>query len=232
MTRRFPKTYPNGFELTLRRHALELPLRWRKPRTVFVNSMSDLFHADVPEAFIAEVFAVMERCPQHTFQVLTKRGERLARLAPRLPWPSNVWMGVSVESPDYLWRVDYLRKVDAAVRFVSAEPLLASLKGIDLSDVHWLIAGGESQPGCRPAQLDWFRELRDACKLQGVAFFLKQLGGHPSKRGGADARLDRRSWHQMPVTGGPADRTARSRRSSGRTLPPSDVSQRARVDIA
>lgn len=148
MTQRFPRTYPNGFDLTVRRSALDMPLRWRAPRVVFVNSMSDLFHADVPEAYIADVFSVMERCPQHTFQVLTKRAERLARLAPRLPWPNNVWMGVSVESPEYFWRIDYLRTVNAAVRFVSAEPLLASLKGIDLSSIHWLIAGGCSSPPC------------------------------------------------------------------------------------
>lgn len=232
MTQRFPQTYPNGFDLTLRRHALELPLRWRAPRVVFVNSMSDLFHADVPEAYIIEVFSVMERCPQHTFQVLTKRAERLARLAPRLPWPNNLWIGVSVESPDNLWRVEYLRKVNAAVRFVSAEPLLDSLKGIDLTDIHWLIAGGESQPGCRPASLEWFRELRDACRTQRVAFFLKQLGGHPSKRGGADARLDRRLWHEMPPTGDRAGRKVLSHRSSGKTPAPSGASRRAAAGTA
>lgn len=201
MTQRFPQTYPNGFDLTLRRHALELPLRWRAPRVVFVNSMSDLFHAGVPESYIAEVFSVMARCPQHTFQVLTKRAERLSRLGSRLPWPPNVWMGVSVESPEYLWRVDFLRAVGSSIRFVSAEPLLASLANIDLTGIDWLIAGGESQPGCRPASLEWFRELRDACKQDGVAFFLKQLGGHPSKRGGDAARLDRRLWHEMPNRG-------------------------------
>src|SRR5690606_371028 len=227
MTQRFPQTYPNGFDLTLRRHVLELPLRWRAPRVVFVNSMSDLFHADVPEDYIAEVFSVMERCPQHTFQVLTKRAERLARLAARLPWPKNVWMGVSVESPEYLWRVDYLRKVNATVRFVSAEPLLDSLKGIDLAGIHWLIAGGESQPGCRPASLAWFRELRDACKAQSVAYFLKQLGGHPSKRGGDDAKLDRRLWHQMPAPADPSDRTVQSHRSFERTPRPPAAARRA-----
>ena len=232
MTQRFPQTYPNGFGLTLRRHALDLPLRWRSPRVVFVNSMSDLFHADVPESYIAEVFSVMERCTQHTFQVLTKRAERLARLAPRLPWPANVWMGVSVESPEYLWRIDFLRKVNPVVRFVSAEPLLASLEGIDLTGIHWLIAGGESQPGCRPASLDWFRELRDACRTQGVAYFLKQLGGHPSKRGANTARLDRRLWHEMPATTGRAARTVRSHLSSGRTPPPSDPVRREAIDTA
>ena len=123
MTHRFPKAYPKGFDLTIRRAALELPLRWQKPRTIFVNSMSDVFHADVPESYIAEIFDVMQRAQQHTFQVLTKRAERLARVAPRLPWPKNVWIGVSVESTAYTWRIDYLRRVPAAVRFVSAEPL-------------------------------------------------------------------------------------------------------------
>jgi protein gp37 len=201
MTQRFPQTYPNGFDLTLREATLELPLRWRRPRRIFVNSMSDLFHKDVPEAYIRRVFDVMERCPQHEFQVLTKRAERLARLTPRLPWPPNVWIGVSIELPAFFWRIDYLRHAPAAIRFVSAEPLLGSLAGINLEGIHWLIAGGESQPGCRPAEMDWFRELRDACQANDVAFFLKQLGGHPFKRGGSEARLDRRRWHEMPTTG-------------------------------
>jgi protein gp37 len=199
VAKRFPKTFPNGFDLTLRPELLDLPRRWRRSRVVFVNSMSDLFHADVPEAFIRQVFDVMAECPQHTFQVLTKRAERLARVAARLPWPANVWMGVSVESAEYLWRVDYLRRVPAAVRFVSAEPLLGSLAGLNLDGIHWLIAGGESQAGARPAKLAWFRELRDASRAAGAAFFLKQLGGHPSKRGGVEARLDRRRWHELPA---------------------------------
>jgi protein gp37 len=216
MTVRFPASYPNGFDLTLREKALDLPQRWKAPRRIFVNSMSDLFHADVPDAFIRRVFDVMVECSQHQFQILTKRAERLTRLAARLPWPSNVWMGVSVELPTYFWRIDYLRKVDAAVRFVSAEPLLGSLAGIDLEGIHWLIAGGESQPGCRPADLEWFRELRDECGETDTAFFLKQLGGHPHKRGGREARLDRRLWHEMPLTSQrvPAGREGRSVRSS------------------
>src|SRR5690348_6690934 len=125
ITRRFPKTYPHGFALTLRPDVLDLPRRWRQPRTVFVNSMSDLFHADVPEEFIRQVFDVMMQCPQHTFQVLTKRAERLSRVAAQLPWPPHVWIGVSVESGEFTWRIDYLRKVPAAVRFISAEPLVA-----------------------------------------------------------------------------------------------------------
>jgi protein gp37 len=199
MTQRFPRTYPNGFNLTLRRQTLDLPRHWRAPRRVFVNSMSDLFHNDVPESFIRAVFEVMESCPQHEFQILTKRAERLARLAPRLPWPAHIWMGVSVELPDFYWRVDYLRRVPASVRFVSAEPLLGSLADMNLDGIDWLIAGGESQTGCRPAEIEWFRELRDSCTRHHVAFFLKQLGGHPRKRGGDEATLDGRRWHQMPA---------------------------------
>lgn len=210
ITKRFPRTYPNGFRLTLKPGALDLPLRWRRPRTVFVNSMSDLFHVEVPESFITRVFEIMAACPQHTFQVLTKRAERLARIAPRLPWPSNVWMGVSVESAEFAWRIDYLRKVPAAVRFISAEPLIAALHDLNLSDIHWLIAGGESQAGARPASDVWFRDLRDQCERAGVAFFLKQLGGHPSKRGGEEALLDGRRWTLMPVTACDADQTVRS----------------------
>jgi protein gp37 len=195
---RFPNNFPNGFTLTLKPDVLDLPMRWKRPRVVFVNSMSDLFHADVPDAFILQVFEVMAACPQHTFQVLTKRAERLARLAPKLPWPTNVWMGVSIETDKFLWRADYLRKVPASVRFISAEPLLGSLAMLDLRDIHWLIAGGESQTGARPAKLAWFRELRRACKATRTKFFLKQLGGHPSKRGGDEAVLDGRRWHDLP----------------------------------
>jgi protein gp37 len=210
ITRRFPKTYPAGFALTLRPDALDLPLRWRRARTVFVNSMSDLFHVDVPEEFIAQVFTVMAACPQHTFQVLTKRAERLARVARRLPWPKNVWMGVSIETPEFAWRADYLRKVPASVRFISAEPLLSPLPDLDLAGIHWLIAGGESQAGARPAQDQWFRDLRDQCERAGVAFFLKQLGGHPSKRGGDAALLDGRRWALMPLTASDTGRMVQS----------------------
>jgi protein gp37 len=200
ITQRFPKTFPNGFTLTLRPDALDIPLRWRRPRLIFVNSMSDLFHKDVSDDYIRQVFNVMQRTPQHTYQVLTKRAERLVRIAPRLPWPGHIWMGVSVESGAYTWRIPYLQRVPAAVRFISAEPLLERLPRLNLEGIHWLIAGGESQPGCRAADLAWFRELRDLCCAAGVKFFLKQLGGHPSKRGGADAVLDGRRWTQMPRT--------------------------------
>jgi protein gp37 len=199
ITQRFPRTFPNGFVLTLRPEALEIPLRWRRPRLIFVNSMSDLFHAGVPEDYIRLVFDVMKRTPHHTYQILTKRAERLARIAPRLEWPANVWMGVSVESSEFTWRIDYLRRVPAAIRFVSAEPLLSALPDLKLDGIHWLIAGGESQSGCRHADSRWFSDLRDQCARAGVAFFLKQLGGHPSKRGGDEARLDGERWIQMPA---------------------------------
>jgi protein gp37 len=217
---RFPKTFPNKFDLTLRPELLDLPTRWHRPRTVFVNSISDLFHVDVPEAYIAQVFDVMVNCPHHTFQVLTKRAERLARIAPRLPWPANVWMGVSVESNAYSWRVNYLRRVPACVRFVSAEPLLGPLDQVSLDGIQWLIAGGESQAGARPADLAWFEGLRDRCRAARVPFFLKQLGGHPSKRGGEEARLDGKRWVEMPfIASGrlSRDRRARPRLSSSRS---------------
>jgi protein gp37 len=199
LTLRFPQTFPDGFALRLRPDTLDLPRRWRSPRLVFVNSMSDLFHAEVPVEFIARVFAVMVDCPQHAFQVLTKRAERLARLARYLPWPENVWMGVSVESRAYAWRVAFLQQVPAALRFVSAEPLLEDVAhSFSLDGIGWLIAGGESQPGARPAALAWFRGLRDQCAAYDVPFFLKQLGGHPSKRGGDEAMLDGQTWTQMP----------------------------------
>jgi protein gp37 len=200
ITRRFPKTFPNGFSLTLRPDSLDIPLHWKRPRTIFVNSMSDLFHSDVPEEYLHSVFDVMARTPHHTYQILTKRAERLARIAKRLVWPRNVWMGVSVESSAVMWRIDYLKQVPSAVRFVSAEPLLSPLPQLELDGIDWLIAGGESQSGCRIAQLDWFRELRDQCSAADVAFFLKQLGGHPSKRGGQDAVLDGCRWTQTPIT--------------------------------
>jgi len=225
ITHRFPKTYPNGFDLTLRPQVLDLPLHWHRPRTVFVNSMSDLFHADIPENFIRQVFEVMEQCPRHTFQVLTKRAERLARVAPRLPRPANVWMGVSVESPAFTWRINYLRQVPANVRFISAEPLIQGLAGLNLDGIHWLIAGGESQAGARVSNQDWFRDLRDQCARAGVAFFLKQLGGHPSKRGGDDAVLDGRRWTNLPdVRTSAADPSTGSSRSRERSRPPARAS--------
>jgi protein gp37 len=237
ITLRFPRSFPNGFNLTLRPDALDIPLHWRRPRLIFVNSMSDLFHAEVPEDHIALVFDVMQRTPQHTYQILTKRAQRLASLATRLEWPKNVWMGVSVETEQYAWRIDYLRRVPAAVRFVSAEPLLAPLANLNLDGIDWLIAGGESQSGCRPASLDWFRDLRDQCNAAQVAFFLKQLGGHPSKHGGDDAVLDGRRWVEMPRRNGnrvnsSLSSTGGDSRSSARRASPSRFPRQSRASRA
>lgn len=189
--------YEQGFDLRLWPERLELPLRWRKPKLVFVNSMSDLFHEDVPVEHVEAVFDVMERADQHLFQVLTKRHERLAELAPRLPWPENVWMGVSIENRRFVHRADSLREVPAAVRFVSAEPLLGPLEGLDLTGIDWLIAGGESGPGHRRIDPDWARGLRDLCAEEGIAFFFKQWGGRTPKSGGRE--LDGRTWDEMPT---------------------------------
>jgi protein gp37 len=189
--------YSQGFDLRLWPERLELPLRWRRPKMIFVNSMSDLFHESIPFEFVERVFAVMAEAEHHTFQVLTKRHERLAELAPDLPWAPNVWMGVSIENRRWVRRADYLREVPAAVRFISAEPLLGPLEGLDLTDVDWLIAGGESGYRHRPAQVEWIRELRDRCGAEGVAFFFKQWGGRTSKAGGR--LLDGREWSQLPT---------------------------------
>lgn len=192
-----PRTSGPGFAIQTHDSALDLPRQWSSPRTIFVNSMSDLFHAKVPDDFIAKVFTVMAETPRHTYQLLTKRPIRLARLTERLPWPQNVWVGVSVEDDSETWRVDRLREVPAAVRFVSAEPLLGSLRGIDLTGVDWLIAGGESGRGHRLMNPGWVDELRMECARQGVAFFFKQWGGRTPKAGGR--LLDGRTYDQMPT---------------------------------
>jgi protein gp37 len=184
--------------LLLHEERLEQPLRWRRPRMIFVNSMSDLFHELVPFDFIERVFEVMASAEQHTFQILTKRHERMAELAPNLSWPPNVWMGVSIENRRWVERADYLRRVRAAVRFISAEPLLGPLDSLDLSKIDWLIAGGESGRGHRPVHAEWLRSLRDACEAAGVAFFFKQWGGPRSKSGGRS--LDGREHSDMPRT--------------------------------
>jgi protein gp37 len=190
-------------------HMLDVPLRWRRPQLVFVNSMSDTFHEKVPEEFIQHMFAVMLATPQHTYQVLTKRADRLVEMAPRLPWPKNVWMGISVENPDYLWRLDCLRRVPAYRRFGSVEPLLAPLPTLDLTGIHWVIVGGESGPGARPMHVEWVRSIRDRCVIYGCPLFFKQYGcwknnptprdqelADPKTKGGAT--LDGRLWHEMP----------------------------------
>jgi protein gp37 len=191
-----PRTSGPGFRLTVHPDALDTPRRWREPRLIFVNSMSDLFHDDVPVPFIRDVFNVIADTPQHTYQVLTKRAQRLSRIAAELDWPNNLWMGVSVESRKYTFRINHLRKVPAAVRFISAEPLLGPLGDLDLTGIGWVIAGGESGPHARPIEHDWVTELRDTCTASGVPFFFKQWGGRTPKAGGRE--LDGEIWNQTP----------------------------------
>lgn len=199
--------YRDGFALTLQPAMLRRPLGWKKPKTIFVNSMSDLFHDRVPEAYVRQVFEVMREAHWHRFQVLTKRAERLAELAPRIDWPPNVWMGVSVESARYLPRVDALRATGARVKFLSLEPLLGPLPGLDLRGIDWVIVGGESGPRAREMSPSWARDLRAQCERSGVAFFFKQWGGRNKKRAGRE--LDGRTWDELPVV----------RRPSGVRLP-------------
>lgn len=188
--------YGQGFDLRLVPEKMREPERWRKPRRIFVNSMSDLFHDAVPLEFIQKVFAVMERCPWHQFQVLTKRPERAVEVAAELPWPSNVWVGTSVENALYTHRAETLRKVPAHVRFLSVEPLLGRIRRLPLEGIHWVIVGGESGPGARPIDPEWVTEIRDRCIRFGVAFFFKQWGGAQKCRTGRE--LDGRTWDQMP----------------------------------
>jgi protein gp37 len=190
-------SYEQGFDLKLRPERLGVPLGWRRPRTIFVNSMSDLFHDEVPDRFIRDVFDVMREADWHVFQILTKREERLAELGPKLVWPPNVWMGVSIENRRFVHRADALRTVPAAVRFISAEPLLGPLERLDLTGIDWLIAGGESGPKHRVMRPEWVRELRDVCRQEDVAFFFKQWGGRTSKAGGRE--LDGRAWDELPT---------------------------------
>ncbi len=189
--------YINGFALTLHPEKLEQPLEWRKPSTIFVNSMSDLFHEDIPSEFIMRVFATMEKASWHRFQILTKRAERLAELSPSIPWPDNVWMGVTVERKDYIHRIDYLRKTGAHVKFLSCEPLLGPLPQLDLEGVGWLIVGGESGPSSRRIDPAWVTGLRDQCLAAQVPFFFKQWGGRNKRKAGRE--LDGRQWSQMPA---------------------------------
>lgn len=193
-----PRTSGPGFALTIHPDTLEIPRRWRQPRVVFVNSMSDLFHPDVPVPFIQDVFDVMSETSRHTFQVLTKRSKRLLSIAPQLKWPENIWMGVSVESASYRFRIDHLRQVPAAVRFVSAEPLLGPLGLVNLDGIDWVIAGGESGPAARVMDIAWGRDLRDQCADAGVKFFFKQWGGRTPKAGGRE--LDGRTWDDRPAS--------------------------------
>lgn len=189
--------YVNGFRVTRHEHMLELPYRWREPRLVFVNSMSDVFHERVPLEFIRRMFDVMGDTRRHTYQVLTKRSERMLELADELPWPANVWMGVTVEHPDYAFRVNHLRDTPASTKFLSLEPLLAPIPRLDLSGIDWVIVGGESGPGARPMERKWVLQVRDRCREAGVSFFFKQWGGRNKKKNGR--LLDGETYDAMPV---------------------------------
>lgn len=189
--------YVNGFDLTLHEHMLERPLHWKKPQLIFVNSMSDLFHKDVPETYIQRVFDVMRRAHWHQFQVLTKRSERLLALDSMIDWPKNVWMGVSVETEKYIFRIDHLRRTRASIKFLSLEPLLGPLPQLNLSGVDWVIVGGESGPKARPIRQEWVLDIRDQCLQSNVPFFFKQWGGVNKKRNGR--LLQGRTWDQLPV---------------------------------
>lgn len=188
--------YANGFKVTLHDHVLEAPLGWKRPRIVLVNSMSDLFHENVPLDFIHKTFDVMRRAVQHQFQILTKRAEHLAKLSASLTWTDNVWMGVSVENKEYIYRVDYLRETRARVKFLSIEPLLGSMPDLDLRGIDWVIVGGESGPRARPMKREWVTEIRNQCIETGVPFFFKQWGGANKKKAGRS--LEGRTWNQMP----------------------------------
>lgn len=190
------KNYISGFDLALHPHALELPLSWKKSQTIFVNSMSDLFIDEVPTEFIKQVFDVMGRAHWHTFQVLTKRAERLAAISPELPWTKNIWMGVSVENSDYTFRVDHLRATGAFVKFLSMEPLLGPVPRLNLRGIDWVIVGGESGPGARPMREEWVAEIREICLKEHCPFFFKQWGGVRKKKAGRE--LQGRTWEQMP----------------------------------
>ena len=191
------RNYRNGFKLTLQPHMLDLPLQWRKPQRIFVNSMSDLFQKEVPPAYILRVFDMMRRAYWHQFQVLTKRSDILRELDPVIDWPANVWMGVSVENKDYTWRIDDLRHTHARTKFLSIEPLLGPIADLNLSGIDWVIVGGESGPGARPIQRNWVVDIRRQCRQAGVAFFFKQWGGVNKKKTGR--KLDGRTYDEMPI---------------------------------
>lgn len=191
------RKYANGFAITLHRNDLELPLRWKRPRNIFVNSMSDLYHKDVPFEFIAQVFDVMVRAKQHQFQILTKRAERLEELSPQLPWPENVWQGVSVENADYAYRIDHLRRTGATTKFLSIEPLLGPIPDLNLKGIDWVIVGGESGPGARPMTKEWVEGILARCETAGVPMFFKQWGGVNKKKTGRE--LNGKTYDDLPA---------------------------------
>jgi protein gp37 len=189
--------YANGFRVTVHHESLELPLKWKKPQMIFVNSMGDLFHERVPQTFIQDVFEVMAAATQHQFQVLTKRSDRVYEIHKLLNWPPNVWMGVTVENENCRFRINDLRRTGAKVKFLSLEPLLGPLPKLNLKKIDWVIVGGESGPGARPLQPEWVLDIRDQCLQAGVAFFFKQWGGFNKKKNGRT--LEGRTWDQLPV---------------------------------
>jgi protein gp37 len=191
------ENYKNEFKLSLHEHVLELPLSWKKPQTIFVNSMSDLFHKNVPLDFIQKMFEVMNRASWHRFQILTKRSDRLLELNNKLTWTENIWMGVSVENQDYTFRIDDLRNISAHTKFLSIEPLIGPISKLNLKNIDWVIAGGESGPGARPMKKEWVIEIKDKCLDSRVPFFFKQWGGVNKKKRGR--LLEGRIWNQMPL---------------------------------
>jgi protein gp37 len=189
--------YINGFNVTMHNHLVDTPLHWKKPQTIFVNSMSDLFHENVPEDFILKIFDVMNNAHWHRFQILTKRSNRLATISYKLSWTSNIWMGVTVESADCKYRIDDLRNSGAFIKFLSIEPLLSSVGELDLENIDWVITGGESGPKARPIKIEWVREIRDQCKVNKIPFFFKQWGGTRKKKNGRI--LDGKLWDELPI---------------------------------
>ncbi len=190
------KGYENGFEVTLHPESLEKPLKMKKPQIIFVNSMSDIFHKDIEDEYIIKIFEVMNQAHWHTFQVLTKRPERLDQIAHKLNWSDNIWMGVTVEANDYVKRVDYLRNIDAKIKFLSIEPLIDWVDKIDYTNIDWVIVGGESGYGCREIKKEWVIEVRDKCKDDNIPFFFKQWGGVNKKKNGR--LLDGKIYDEMP----------------------------------
>ncbi len=191
------ENYKNGFDIAIHEHVFEYPLKWKKPRVIFVNSMSDLFHEDIPFEVIQKIFNVMNKAHWHTFQILTKRADRLAEFADKLNWSDNIWMGVTVESAKYKTRIDYLRNVQSKIKFLSIEPLIEPVGELNLENIDWVIVGGESGPKSRPIEKDWVREVRDQCIKDKVPFFFKQWGGVNKKKNGKT--LDDRIWDEMPT---------------------------------
>ena len=192
------KNYKNGFKLTVHEDVFHKPCEWKKPQIIFVNSMSDLFHEDIDFKVIKNIFSIMNQCDRHVFQVLTKRAELLAEYSRYLKWTPNIWMGVTVESENYLQRIEYLKKSDAAVKYISFEPLLSDIPSFTTGDIDWVIVGGESGPGCRPMKKEWVVNIQRLCTEKKIPFFFKQWGGFRKKKNGR--LLENRSWTEMPIT--------------------------------